>query len=338
MSDPVKPSESEAGAYRSGVAARLAGVPVNTLRIWERRYAVVGPRLSSGRQRLYSAADIRRLTLIKQLVDMGHPIGTVASVDSDGLAAMRAAAETLYDKPARQDSVQHDPAIRVALISPLLIAQRVQSAFAGSALKVVASCPDPAQALTALAGVVANVVIVQLQTLHDGDLERVASIKAACGAASAIVLYRFAPSALIRRMRAAGHAVARATSDAGEIEAICLGLVRRPALDAMAALGGPDAADAPPPRFDERALAELSNLSRTIECECPRHLVDLVMNLHAFENYSAECASRNPADVALHLDLQRTTGVARAIVEQALARLAAAEGFVPFPSPAPQHG
>ena len=61
-----------AGLYRSGVAARLAGVPVNTLRVWERRYKVVGPSLSTGRQRLYSLADVRRLTLIKQLVDMGH--------------------------------------------------------------------------------------------------------------------------------------------------------------------------------------------------------------------------------------------------------------------------
>ena len=50
-----------AGVYRSGVAARLSGVPVDTLRIWERRYAVIGPPLSAGRQRLYSLADIRRL-------------------------------------------------------------------------------------------------------------------------------------------------------------------------------------------------------------------------------------------------------------------------------------
>ena len=29
-----------ASGYRSGVAARLAGLPVETLRVWERRYGV----------------------------------------------------------------------------------------------------------------------------------------------------------------------------------------------------------------------------------------------------------------------------------------------------------
>ena len=58
--------------------------------------------------------------------------------------------------------------------------------------------------------------------MRDDDLEVVAGIKGACGAASAIVLYRFATSAMVRRMRMAGHAMARSTSDATELEAICL--------------------------------------------------------------------------------------------------------------------
>ena len=82
--------EGEAtGGYRSGVAARLSGVPVDTLRIWERRYSVIGPQFSAGRQRLYSMADIRRLALIKQLVDMGHSIGTIASLGNEESATGR---------------------------------------------------------------------------------------------------------------------------------------------------------------------------------------------------------------------------------------------------------
>ena len=88
------------GVYRSGIAARLSGVPVDTLRIWERRYSVIGPRLSAGRQRLYSTADIRRLTLIKQLVDMGHPIGTIASLGLEALSSMQAATWSLQDNRA----------------------------------------------------------------------------------------------------------------------------------------------------------------------------------------------------------------------------------------------
>src|SRR5579871_1764840 len=89
---------SQLPAYRSGAAARLAGIPVETLRVWERRYKVVGPRLSPGGQRLYSSAEVKRLTLIRQLVDMGHPISAVAALDDASLAAMRMESRSL-EKP-----------------------------------------------------------------------------------------------------------------------------------------------------------------------------------------------------------------------------------------------
>ena len=48
---------------RSGTVARLAGVPVATLRIWERRYGVVDAPKSAAGQRLYSGHDMQRLRL-----------------------------------------------------------------------------------------------------------------------------------------------------------------------------------------------------------------------------------------------------------------------------------
>ena len=87
-------------SYRSGVAARLAGIPVDTLRIWERRYAIVAPTLSSGRQRLYCQQDIHRLGLIKQLVDLGHPVGSLARLDQATLIELRGS--TLAMMPSAQ--------------------------------------------------------------------------------------------------------------------------------------------------------------------------------------------------------------------------------------------
>jgi DNA-binding transcriptional MerR regulator len=318
--------DPQLGVYRSGVAARLAGVRVDTLRIWERRYAVVGPRLSPGRQRLYSTADIKRLTLIKQLVDMGHPIGTIAALSDDELARMRAGGG-VPDESGTKDVRD----VRIALVGSLVMVEQVGKALSGSVGRIVASSPDPDKALATLAGVAADALIIELPTLRDADLVRVASIKAACRATRAIVLYRFAPSAVVRRMRLAGHAVARATSDPVELEALCLGLLRR---SPGALHRAPDADEPRPPRFDERTLADLAGASRTVECECPRHLVELVMSLASFERYSAECASRTPADAALHLELQRAAGRSRSIMEQALERVAIAEGFTLPPPPA----
>jgi len=80
MSTDERASDTLAPAYRTGVAARLAGIPVETLRVWERRYHIVGPRLSPRGHRLYSAADVSRLVLIRQLVDLGSPIGSIAGL------------------------------------------------------------------------------------------------------------------------------------------------------------------------------------------------------------------------------------------------------------------
>ena len=79
-----KPHES---SYRIGAVARLTGVNVDTLRIWERRYQVVTPQRSEGGSRLYCEADIERLVLIKRLVDAGHAIGTVAGLTHEQLKA-----------------------------------------------------------------------------------------------------------------------------------------------------------------------------------------------------------------------------------------------------------
>jgi DNA-binding transcriptional MerR regulator len=318
--------QTERGVYRSGVAARLAGVRVDTLRIWERRYRVVGPRVSAGRQRLYSAADIKRLTLIKQLVDMGYPIGTIAALADDEIAHMRAGAMPDDSAPLGRDAGE----TRIALVGSLLMREQVSRALAGTVARIVASSPDPDQAVSRFAGIAADLILVELPTLRDSDLLRVASIKSASGASRAIVLYRFAPSAVVRRMRLAGHAVAHATSDPFELEALCLGLLRRPPGGTSRA---EEAREPRPPRFDERTLADLAGASRTLECECPRHLVDLVISLASFERYSAECASRTPADVALHLELQRAAGRARAIMEQALEYAAMADGVVLPPAP-----
>ncbi len=52
--------------YMISVAAELAGVHPQTLRIYERK-RLITPKRSAGNTRLYSEADIQRLRLIQQL-------------------------------------------------------------------------------------------------------------------------------------------------------------------------------------------------------------------------------------------------------------------------------
>ena len=70
-----------------GTAARLAGVPSETVRIWERRYGLLDPARSAGGHRLYDERDVEILRAVKTLVDAGMRVGTVAALPIDRLLA-----------------------------------------------------------------------------------------------------------------------------------------------------------------------------------------------------------------------------------------------------------
>lgn len=76
--------------HRSGAVARMLRMPVATLRVWERRYRVATPALTASGQRLYSGAQVRRLALLRQLTDLGHAIGGLATLDMVQLRAVAA--------------------------------------------------------------------------------------------------------------------------------------------------------------------------------------------------------------------------------------------------------
>jgi hypothetical protein len=149
--------------YRSGTAARLAGIPVETLRVWERRYGVVGPGLSPRGHRLYSTGDVSRLALIKQLVDLGTPIGSIAALPLASLKEMRdgtdAAPRGGYIGPVGSP-------VRVALVGATLKERVTRDGVGGVALDVVAACADPSAALGALRGITADVLAIELPTLQ----------------------------------------------------------------------------------------------------------------------------------------------------------------------------
>ena len=72
--------------FKIGVVSRITNIPVDTLRIWERRYSVVVPDRSEKADRLYRREDINRLTLLKLLVDKGHAIGSIAKLNNGELS------------------------------------------------------------------------------------------------------------------------------------------------------------------------------------------------------------------------------------------------------------
>lgn len=85
--------------YTVGRAAELTGVPSGTLRKWEQRYGVVVPQRSPGNYRLYDDEAVRRLSVMRSLVDAGW----TAQEAARHVAADVAAAEAALERPAEPD-------------------------------------------------------------------------------------------------------------------------------------------------------------------------------------------------------------------------------------------
>ena len=70
--------------YMISVAAELAGVHPQTLRIYEQK-GLVSPQRTRGNTRMYSRADIERLQLINELTDEGINLaGVIRILDLKG--------------------------------------------------------------------------------------------------------------------------------------------------------------------------------------------------------------------------------------------------------------
>lgn len=300
--------------YRSGVAARLAGLPVETLRVWERRYGVSDAGRSPQGQRLYSAEQVHRLGLLKRVVDQGHAIGMVARLDAGELAELAGVL------PAA--SV---PALKLAVVGAAL-AQRLSATRTTPLLEIVAVSAQLDGAALALAETSADVLLIEAPEMPADALPQIRALRRAVPARATVVLYRFCDSATVRRLREQGCLVARAPSDAAEVAVLCNTALTGAALPPPA-----PSTPAAPRRLNDEELATLAAASTSINCECPRHLADILLMLSSFERYSAQCAHRNAADAAMHEDLARSAGHARMLMEDALERLAYAEGL-PMPA------
>lgn len=87
MSNPYSgPSEQPRHPVR--VVAQKTGLSSHVLRAWERRYGVVAPTRTAGGQRLYSDADIERLSRLRTLTAAGGSISQLAHLPLAQLTRM----------------------------------------------------------------------------------------------------------------------------------------------------------------------------------------------------------------------------------------------------------
>ncbi len=331
--------------HRSGAVAQMLHMPVATLRVWERRYQVSQAVLTASGQRLYSAADVQRLALLKQLTDLGHAIGSLAALDMPELldvAATHAGAENVSQVHRAAPAPQATGAWRVAVIGPAL-ARRLQRPALLQHLKrtlvLLGPFDNAAQANQALQGVPVDALLVHEPSLHSDWLTALRADAPELQATPKALLYGFAADATCEALAQAGVALLREPQNDTVLGQWLQNLLSAKSTAPLLATKPRHAASAEAitaRRWTDAALAEFVSQSSTIACECPRHVAELLVQLAHFEAYSAECENRSPADASLHSYLREVAAQARAQFEQALAHVAQQEGLALPSAQAPQ--
>jgi DNA-binding transcriptional MerR regulator len=331
--------------HRSGAVARLLRMPVSTLRVWERRYGLTQAVLSPGGQRLYSAADVRRLALLKQLTELGHAIGSLARLDMQQLKEVAATRTGEVANDSGYEPQPDNPAparlCRVAVIGTAL-APRLQRPELlrrlARPVQWLGPFDDVPQAAAALQGVVVDVMLLHEPRLHPGWLDALQAAAPTLTAVPRAVLFRFAAESTCAALAAAGITMLREPQNDTVVGQWLHGVLSAASQAQPAARTHALAGRAPAPRrWNDGALAEFAGLASTIACECPRQVAELLMQLAQFEEYSTECEHRSAADAEIHRYLRQVAGAARVRFEAALEHVALFEGMM-LPPDSPAQG
>ncbi|KAB8041651.1 MerR family transcriptional regulator [Janthinobacterium aquaticum] len=274
------------------------------------------PRPPDRRQPAF-ASQAQRLVLIRRLAGYGHPPGLLARLPLARLQDMHAPAHTVSAPLCARP-------LRVALVGPSLI-MRLSSDLRGSsatpACDVVRVCDSLADAASQLSDARADIVMIEVGELLDEHLPLIGAVQRAAAARTIVVLYHFSTSSTLERLRMQDCLLAREPVPLADVLRLCamaLAAVRRGSAPTAAADVQAARPTAPPIRFSQAALTAITTAATDIECECPRHLADILRMVGSFERYSQQCALRSPQDGLLHEELAQIAGQARALLEAAM--------------------
>lgn len=337
MSDNSSTTGETQRLHDIAYVAQVTGLTAANIRAWEKRYQTITPQRTETGRRLYTDADLRKLRLLKSLGDYGVPIRSTAALSIEELekkidefkqstnpAQSQSPLNTLPNGSPRVLAVGAHALRRVKRVSELGLAFRLVE------IEQVALDPDSFQTGADLA----DILVIEAPALFDDTINDLYRLRQRFGASQALVLYRYSQTATLDRIQRDEPklvAVQEPITDQDLRNALARLILKgaREQIDDELANVGIPGANGPmiQRRFDDDDLDKIALLRSSVECECPRHVANLLKGLNAFEAYSAACESRNPADAQMHHYLYQTTIKARAAMEEAMERLMRFEGI-----------
>jgi hypothetical protein len=299
--------------YGIGTVARLTGLKSDTLRVWERRYGLGASYKSPTGRRQYTQSDLDHLQLVSALVKQGIRIGEIASSDRKTLEVLIQQQEHL--SPSRPVP----PAKPRVVFLGADLCQWVdghQGCISGaSALLARMSVEDAVLSLNSEES--ADILVVHCPSLTLPQINGVNTIAERLSVRRTIVLYQFGNDQWLAELERLGHSAFKYPIEPSQLAfEIGRSQVEKETAEGIGNLS--DLMPAKPRVFSDAALRAAAQEKIVLDCECPRHLSELIKSLNEFEAYSSACSVDNWKDAAIHASIYAYTCQARHLMEKAL--------------------
>ena len=298
--------------YGIGTVARLTGLKSDTLRVWERRYGLGASYKSPTGRRQYTQSDLDHLQLVAALVKQGVRIGEIAASDRKTLEVL------LEQQGAKSASRAVPPSKSRAVFLGADLCKWLdahQGCISGVSALLARMSVD--EAVATLADQSADLLVVHCPSLTLQQIKGVEAIADRLGVRRTIVLYQFANEQWLAELERQGHSALQYPVEPSRL-AFEIGRtqVEKETSEGIGNLS--DLMPAKPRMFNDAELRAAAEEKIVIDCECPRHLSDLIRSLNEFETYSSACSVENWKDAAIHASIYAYTCQARHLMEKAL--------------------
>ena len=310
--------------FRIGAVSKTTGIPVSTLRIWETRYGAFSPVKTEGKQRLFEEHDVSKAILLKQLSGEGHAISAIAGLPLESLRRM---SNLQNHVPPKLPPVGQPVSLAVVGLS---LANRIESPKFEASLKrhqikVTDVLVDLAAASQAAFSDQPQVLLIKVNSLQTSVHSTIQALIQQHLFTQTIVIYNFAPEAVVQAMKFSGLIVRREPISDSELAELLQSVLFVD--QARAQEFGTTGAVIASRKYSDATLSRVASISTQVLCECPKHVAELISQLASFEEYSQECLNKNADDAHLHAYLRSISGTARSLFENALEKIAQHEGI-----------
>ncbi len=299
--------------YGIGTVARLTGLKSDTLRVWERRYGLGASYKSATGRRQYTQSDLDHLQLVSALVKQGIRIGEIAASDRKTL-------EVLLQQQNQTGTSKSLPPSkpRVVFVGADLCRwiDAHQGCISGVSALLARMPVDDAIGLVD-AEQSADLLVAHCPSLTLQQIRAVEAVGARLGARRTIVMYQFANDQWLAELERNGHSALQYPVEPSRLAfEIGRAQVEKETTEGVGNLS--DLMPAKPRIFSDQELLLAAEEKIVLDCECPRHLSELIRSLNEFEAYSSACSVENWKDAAIHASIYAYTCQARHLMEKAL--------------------